>query len=66
MSRITVYPVEGRTVPDPERGDTLPAEGREVPHDAYWARRLRASDVTQTAPKAATKAKTGDIAEGSA
>lgn len=59
MTRITVYPVEGRVVPDPELGGTLPAAGREVPRDAYWLRRLRAGDVTEkktTAAKVSTKA----------
>ncbi|AEJ11831.1 MULTISPECIES: DUF2635 domain-containing protein [Pseudomonas] len=59
MTRITVYPVEGRVVPDPELGGTLPAAGREVPRDAYWLRRLRAGDVTDkksAAAKASTKA----------
>lgn len=46
MTRFTVYPVEGRVVPDPELGGVLPPEGREVPRDAYWLRRLRVGDVT--------------------
>ncbi|MDQ2484430.1 DUF2635 domain-containing protein [Pseudomonas putida] len=46
MTRITVYPVEGRVVPDPELGGVLPPEGREVPRDPYWLRRLRVGDVT--------------------
>jgi len=59
MTRITVYPVEGRVVPDPELGGTLPPDGREVPRDAYWLRRLRAGDVTEmktAAAKVSTKA----------
>ncbi len=40
-------PVEGRTVPDPERGDDLPAEGRDVRPSAYWARRLADGDVIE-------------------
>ncbi|MEW9858465.1 DUF2635 domain-containing protein [Pseudomonas putida] len=55
MTRITVYPVEGRVVPDPELGGVLPPAGREVPRDPYWLRRLRAGDVTDKKP-AATKA----------
>ncbi|VVQ17013.1 hypothetical protein PS914_05946 [Pseudomonas fluorescens] len=58
MSRMTVYPAAGRVVPDPEAGGTLAAEGRDVPRDAYWLRRLRVGDVTTDAPKnakAATK-----------
>ncbi|EIA1542774.1 DUF2635 domain-containing protein, partial [Escherichia coli] len=27
-----VKPVKGRSVPDPARGDLLPAEGRNPPH----------------------------------
>lgn len=53
MSRMTVYPAAGRVVPDPEVGGNLPAEGREVPRDAYWLRRLRDRDVTEDAPKQA-------------
>jgi hypothetical protein len=53
MSRMTVYPAAGRVVPDPEAGGDLPAEGREVPRDAYWLRRLRDRDVTLDAPKQA-------------
>lgn len=62
MSRFTVYPVEGRLVPDPDAGDYLPAEGREVPRNIYWLRRERVQDVTTEAPKkgkAATKPTAG-------
>ena len=53
MSRMTVYPAAGRVVPDPEAGGNLPAEGRDVPRDAYWLRRLQDQDVTRDAPKKA-------------
>lgn len=53
MSRMTVYPAAGRVVPDPEAGGNLPAEGRNVPRDAYWLRRLQDQDVTRDAPKKA-------------
>ncbi|MNR11446.1 hypothetical protein D3C85_1277450 [compost metagenome] len=56
MSRMTVYPAAGRVVPDPETGGDLPAEGRDVPRDAYWLRRLRDQDVTTDAPKPAKAA----------
>ena len=56
MSRMTVYPAAGRVVPDPEAGGTLAAEGRDVPRDAYWLRRLRVGDVTTDAPKKAPAA----------
>lgn len=64
MSRMTVYPAAGRVVPDPEAGGDLPAEGREVPRDAYWLRRLQDQDVTLDAPKRAkTTPKTPALAE---
>ena len=34
-----VKPVKGRSVPDPARGDLLPAEGRNVDENNYWLRR---------------------------
>lgn len=56
--RITVVPANGRSVPDPEAGDLLPAEGREVTDNGYWRRRLADSDVTLKSEKApSTKAK---------
>lgn len=64
--RITVVPAAGRSVPDPEAGDLLPVEGREVPDNAWWRRRLADGDVNhqpdETPP---TKAgKTALIEEG--
>ena len=56
MSRMTVYPAAGRVVPDPEAGGTLAADGRAVPRDAYWLRRLRDGDVTTEASKKAKAA----------
>ena len=47
--RITVVPAVGRAVPDPEAGDLLPAEGREVTDNAWWRRRLADGDVTHPA-----------------
>ncbi|KIQ32241.1 MULTISPECIES: DUF2635 domain-containing protein [Pseudomonas syringae group] len=44
--RITVLPAEGRTVPDPEAGDLLPAEGRVVTFNAWWQRRHNDGDIT--------------------
>ena len=44
--RITVLPALGRSVPDPEAGDLLPLDGREVPDNAWWRRRLADGDVT--------------------
>ncbi|MGF6486653.1 DUF2635 domain-containing protein [Pseudomonas frederiksbergensis] len=51
--RITVLPAPGRVVPDPETGDLLPPEGREVPDNAWWRRRLADGDITTKAVKAA-------------
>ncbi|MGX4726156.1 DUF2635 domain-containing protein [Pseudomonas corrugata] len=56
-NRITVVPASGRSVPDPEVGDLLPPEGREVPNNAWWRRRQADGDVTLKADKApSTKA----------
>ncbi|HHH0001573.1 TPA: DUF2635 domain-containing protein, partial [Yersinia enterocolitica] len=41
-----VIPKDGRSVPDPVRGDFLPAEGRNVDEDIYWHRRLASGEVT--------------------
>ncbi|MBK5340021.1 MULTISPECIES: DUF2635 domain-containing protein [Pseudomonas] len=45
-NRITVLPAAGRAVPDPEAGDLLPLEGREVLDSAWWRRRLADGDIT--------------------
>jgi hypothetical protein len=52
-------PVDGRQVPDPDRGDLLPDEGREVPDTQYWHRRLIDGDVLEinAAPEKPGKAK---------
>lgn len=44
--RITVVPAEGRAVPDPEAGDLLPVEGRQVTLNAWWQRRQNDGDIT--------------------
>lgn len=55
MTTMRVVPGVGRTVPDPERGDLLPPEGREVPKNQYWMRRLLDQDVVkQTAARTPT------------
>jgi len=56
VTRIYVKPVEGRAVPDPEKGyQLLPKEGGLVPNNAYWQRRLKDEDVIKTeAPEEAS------------
>jgi hypothetical protein len=64
-NRITVVPASGRSVPDPEAGDLLPVEGREVPDNAWWRRRQADGDVTLKANKAqSTKGVTTPKPEG--
>ena len=43
-------PAPGRVVPDPERRNTLPTEGRDVVPSQYWQRRLADGDVVIAAP----------------
>lgn len=50
--RITVLPIAGSAVPDPQAGDLLPVHGREVPDNAWWRRRLADGDITTKAVKA--------------
>ncbi len=45
-----VKPVAGRPVPDPDRGDALPPEGREVEPTQYWQRRVKDGDVVEAVP----------------
>lgn len=45
-------PAPGILVPDPDRGDTLPAEGREVLPTQYWQRRVNDGDAVVAAPAA--------------
>ncbi len=61
--RITVVPAKGRSVPDPEAGDLLPVEGRDVPDNVWWRRRqadgdVKLKDVEPPTTKAAVAAKT--------
>ncbi len=42
---IYVKPKKGLIVPDPDRRDELPPEGREVQDSVYWRRRLNDGDV---------------------
>lgn len=45
-----VKPKDGRSVTDPDRGDLLPAEGREVSANQYWYRRQLDGDVVIEPP----------------
>jgi len=47
-----IKPVAGRQVPDPDRGDLLPAEGRNVEPHQYWLRRLDDGDIIEAKPSA--------------
>lgn len=47
-----IKPAPGLQIPDPDRGDRLPAEGREVPVSDYWNRRLMDLDVEIAVPPA--------------
>lgn len=48
-----VKPAPGLSVRDPDRHDHLPAEGREVPDNLFWQRRLRDADVVRAEKPAA-------------
>lgn len=58
MTRTKLKPAEGRAVPDLERGDLLPADGRAVALSDYWLRRLADGDVVE-ATEVATESKGG-------
>jgi hypothetical protein len=45
MDTMTVKPVPGMTVRDPETRAELPAGGASVPRTSFWLRRLVAGDV---------------------
>lgn len=42
-----VIPVDGAKVPDPDRNDFLPADGREVEAKSYWFRRIETGEVIE-------------------
>lgn len=50
---MKVKPAEGRAVRDPLLRDLLPDEGRDVPRDDYWTRRLMDGDVVEVAEESA-------------
>jgi hypothetical protein len=43
-----VKPAAGLVIPDLDRNDVLPAEGRQVPETDFWLRRLRDGDAVLT------------------
>ena len=47
-----VVPKSGLNIPDPDMGDFLPAEGRNVPETAYWLRRIKEKSVFKGSPTA--------------
>ncbi|WP_207458653.1 DUF2635 domain-containing protein [Azospirillum sp. SYSU D00513] len=50
-----VKPAAGLLVRDPVNREPLPAEGREVPDDQFWHRRLADGDVVLAKPPATKK-----------
>ena len=48
MSYVLATPQNGKQIPDPDRGDTLPESGRRVEDNQYWRRRETVGDVTLT------------------
>lgn len=41
----------GATIPDPERGDALPPDGREVTWSAHWAVMLAREEISADPPR---------------
>lgn len=50
-----VQPAPGLVIRDPDLKDLLPVEGREVPDNDYWHRRVLDGDVHLVDPKRARK-----------
>lgn len=62
---MKLKPLKGRSVPDPARGDLLPADGRNVEPSPYWLRRIADGDVKEVSEEvksatAGTKDKGGE------
>lgn len=58
---MKIYPVPGREgLRDPITRIKIPAQGREVPENPFWHRRLVHGDVSLTPPEAETVATTDD------
>ena len=55
-----VKPKNGRSVPDPARGDLLPVEGRNVEESSYWLRREAAGDIRRVNKVKQKKVETND------
>lgn len=51
-----VKPAPGIRVRDPLSRLHLPEEGKEVPEDSFWTRRLRSGDVVRADPPQQAKA----------
>ena len=45
MKTIRVRPADGLRIRDPERNNLIESEGRVVPYNQYWMRRLQDGDV---------------------
>ena len=52
MRKLVVPALPTASIPDPERGDCLPPEGRVVAWTAHWARLTLREDVTVAEPPA--------------
>lgn len=44
---MIIKPVNNKQVYDPNNGDYLPVDGRNVEYNQYWARRLTNNDVEE-------------------
>lgn len=55
--QVMVKPRAGLLVPDVDRRDVLPEQGRKVIWSVYWARRLRDGDIEVIDSKSQTKEK---------
>ncbi|MBP0492170.1 DUF2635 domain-containing protein [Roseomonas indoligenes] len=53
---MLVKPAKGLAVRDPELNDALPSEGRDVPRNEYWLRRIAEGDVREVEEKPAKPA----------
>ena len=55
MTPLLIKPAPGLAVPDPELGDVLPADGRDVSPSEYGTRRLAEGAVVNATAGAAVK-----------